>query len=274
MVIGFIGAGRMGGPMVSRLAAAGESVVVHTRTPAETVTRADGVATATDLADVVVDAGAVVVCVHTDDQVRAVCFEGGMLEAMRPGSVLIVHTTGDPRTVLGISRAVSHRGIDVVDAPVSGGPHDIEQGRVTTFVGGSADAFTAASAVIGHYSNPRFHTGALGSGQLTKLVNNAVFASNVAVLGAATELGRQFGIDDSVLARCLHRGSASSTALDNVIRAGTFGAFAGAVEEFLAKDIAVVREVAADFDVDMGLLETALDASNRSPHSTTTNGSH
>lgn len=270
MKIGFVGAGRMGGPMVSRLAAAGESVVVHARSPSRAEDRRDGCTAVAAVAEVAADADAVVICVHKDEQVRQVCFENGLLDAMEAGSVLIVHTTGNPRTVLDIAEAVSHRGVRVVDAPVSGGPHDIARGRVTTFVGGTADAFSAASSVIGHYSEPSFHTGGLGSGQMVKLVNNAVFASNIAILGAAVDVGGQLGIDESVLARCLQRGSAGSMALDNVVRAGAFATFSEAVGEFLDKDVAVVRHVADDVGVDLGLVGTALDHPRSYSHSAST----
>lgn len=258
MIIGFVGTGRMGAPMVRRLALMGEAVRVHARPNSPRVGFDGDVETVDTVAATAVDADAVVVCVHTDEQVRQVCHDGELLSAMRPKSVLIVHTTGHPRTVRDVADVLAHRGVDVVDAPVSGGPDEIEKGSITTFVGGSADAFAAASEVLGHYSNPSFHTGGLGTGQLTKLVNNAVFASNIAVLGAATGIGRGLGIDESVLLQCLQQGSASSMVLDNVLRAGGSEVFARAVGEFLAKDVAVVRQVASDLDVSLGILDATL----------------
>ena len=258
MVIGFVGAGRMGAPMVARLALMRETVRVHARPNALRIGFDGDVEMVATIAATAADADAVVVCVHNDAQVRHVCHDGGLLSAMRPNSVLIVHTTGHPQTVRDMEDVLTHRGVEIVDAPVSGGPQDIEKGSITTFVGGSVGAFAAASEVLCHYSNPSFHTGDLGTGQLTKLVNNAVFASNIAVLDAATGIGRGLGIDESVLLQCLQQGSASSIVLDNVLRAGGSEVFALAVGEFLGKDVEVVRQVAADLDVNLGILDATL----------------
>ncbi|OZE80181.1 NAD(P)-dependent oxidoreductase [Rhodococcus sp. 15-649-1-2] len=260
MRIGFVGVGRMGAPMVGRLAAMGQTVRVHARSDrARAGIEASGdVLTVDTAAATAVNADAVVVCVHDDEQVRQVCHDGGLLTAMLPGSVLIVHTTGHPRTVRDMAEVLAQRGVSIVDAPVSGGPEDIVDGRITTFVGGSDDAVAAARTVLDHYSNPSFHTGVLGTGQLTKLVNNAVFASNTAVLGAAIGIGRGLGIEEEVLLQCLQRGSASSMVLDTVRGTGGFENFDRAVGEFVTKDIAVVRRVATELDVELGLLDSTL----------------
>nr|WP_306430923.1 NAD-binding protein [Rhodococcus sp. 06-418-1B] len=93
---------------------------------------------------------------------------------------------------------------------------------------------------------------------MTKLVNNAVFASNTAVLGAAIGIGRGLGIEEEVLLQCLQRGSASSMVLDTVRGTGGFENFDRAVGEFVTKDIAVVRRVATELDVELGLLDSTL----------------
>ncbi|AYJ50329.1 NAD(P)-dependent oxidoreductase [Rhodococcus sp. P1Y] len=259
MIIGFVGAGRMGAPMVARLTSSGQTVRVLARSDEAAGAAPVGAESVRTLPETAAGADAVVVCVHTDEQVLQVCLEDGLLDAMGSGSVLIVHTTGSPYTVRDIEAAAAWRGVAVVDAPVSGGPHDIARGEITTFVGGSDDAVVKARSVLTHYSNPVLAVGALGSGQLTKLVNNAVFASNVAILGAAGRIGRQLGLHEPTLVQCLQRGSARSAALDGVARAGSAAAFAHSVGEFLGKDIAVVREVAADLEIDLGVLDSILE---------------
>ena len=135
--VGFIGTGRMGAPMVRRLVDAGHEVRRAGPHAREGLAVSDlGALPVTDLAAVAEGADAVIVCVFTDDQVREVCLEDGLVAAMSPGAVLVVHTTGSPRT----AETIAARGVDVVDAPVSGGPHDIAAGRVTLFVGGEDDA--------------------------------------------------------------------------------------------------------------------------------------
>ena len=68
------------------------------------------------------------------------CLESDLLPAMKPGSVLVVHTTGSPQTAEAIAARADRHFIDVVDAPISGGPHDVAAGQVTLFVGGDDDA--------------------------------------------------------------------------------------------------------------------------------------
>ena len=95
--------------------------------------------------------------------------------AMAPGAVLVIHTTGSPRT----AETIAARGIDVVDAPVSGGPHDIAAGHVTLFVGGDDDAVARVKPVLSAYGDPILHVGRTGAGQLVKLVNNTLFAAQI-----------------------------------------------------------------------------------------------
>lgn len=127
--VGFVGVGRMGTPMVARLVGAGHQVTVLGRTEEKRTAIAELGATAvTTVTDAVDGADVVVVCVFTDDQVRQLCLEGELVEAMAPGTSLVLHTTGSPRTAQTI--ASTHPHVDVIDAPVSGGPHEIGRAHV------------------------------------------------------------------------------------------------------------------------------------------------
>ncbi|MBY4039226.1 NAD(P)-dependent oxidoreductase [Rhodococcus fascians] len=262
MAIGFVGAGRMGMPMVARLVDAGERVRVLVRSSKSGAEPAKRFETVRSVVDIAVGATTVIVCVHTDEQVLNVCIDGNLIASMHAGSTLIVHTTGSPYVVKELAAIGKAYGVTVVDAPVSGSPDDIAGGVITTFVGGSESDFDSAARVLRHYSNPMIHVGPLGSGQLTKLVNNVVFASNVAILESATRIGIELGLEETALVGCLQRGSARSAALDGVARAGSSSAFAAEVDEFLVKDIAVVRQVAADVGLELGSLGTILDGAS------------
>ncbi len=253
MTIGFVGAGRMGMPMVRRLVDAGEDVrvLVRSDSSAEAV-RESGATPERSIDDVVRAADAVILCVHKDEQVREICFENGLLDAMSAGSVLVVHTTGSPHTVQEIDRSLTGRDIVVVDAPVSGGPDDIEAGRITVFIGGSRTAVADAIPIVALYADPVRHVGPLGSGQSMKLVNNAVFLSNIEIITAATRFGIELGMDESMMIDCLRAGSADSYALAGVQATGGAEAFGRSVAEFLNKDIDVVRAVASATGADLG----------------------
>jgi 3-hydroxyisobutyrate dehydrogenase-like beta-hydroxyacid dehydrogenase len=254
MRVGFVGAGRMGAPMVSRLVAAGHEVRVLGRTPEKRSAVADlgaiPVPEATDTAD---GADVVVVCVFTDDQVREIT--PGLIAAMPHGSALVVHTTGSPRTAEALVDQAEAHGVEVVDAPVSGGAHDIAAGRVTLWVGGTDEALVRARPVLSAYGDPVQHVGPIGSGQKVKLVNNTLFAAQIGLVAEAARLGERLGIDEAALLEALPHGSGASKAMGNIARAGSTSSFIGAVGEFIGKDVAVVRKTAAELGADLGRLD-------------------
>ncbi|RDH78421.1 NAD(P)-dependent oxidoreductase [Mycolicibacterium moriokaense] len=258
--VGFIGAGRMGAPMVRRLAEAGHEVRALGRTPEKQSAVSDlGAVAVSDPAAAADSAEAVVVCVFTDEQVRQLCLDDGLVAAMSPGSVLVIHTTGSPRT----AAAIAGRGVDVVDAPVSGGPHDIAAGEVTLFVGGDDDAVARVRPLLSAYGDPILHVGPSGSGQLVKLINNALFAAQLGLVAEGVRLGSLLGVSEPALLEALTHGSAGSRALGNIARAGSASAFIDAVGDFIGKDVAVVRETVTELGGDLGALDGIVDAGLR-----------
>lgn len=259
MTVGFIGAGRMGAPMVRRLVEAGHQVNVLARTAEKEQAIADlGAHAVSDLLAVADGAEAVVVCVFADEQVRTVCADGGLLAGMSSGSALILHTTGSPQTARDL--AAERPDVAVLDAPVSGGPHDIAAGSVTLFVGGDDSVVANVRPVLAAYADPILHVGPTGAGQLVKLVNNTLFAAQIGLVAEGVRLGRQFGIDEGALLAALTHGSSQSRVLDMIAAAGSANAFVAAVGEFIGKDIAVVRRTVADLGGELGILGAAVDA--------------
>lgn len=261
MKVGFVGAGRMGAPMVRRLVDAGHDVTTLGRTPEKLAAAEElGSTPAGDLAELARDADAVMVCVFTDDQVRQICLTDDLLGAMRAGAVLVLHTTGSPRTAEMIAERAAALGIDVLDAPVSGGPHDIAAGAVTVFIGGSDEAVQRALPLLSSYGDPVLHVGPVGFGQRVKLVNNTLFAAQIGIVAEAVRLAGGLGVDEGTLLSALPHGSGTSRALNSIARAGSAAGFIGAVGEFIGKDVAVVRATMADLGCDLGLLDDVVKA--------------
>jgi 3-hydroxyisobutyrate dehydrogenase-like beta-hydroxyacid dehydrogenase len=177
---------------------------------------------------------------------------------MPQGATLVVHTTGSPRTVQDIAARAAPRGIHMIGAPVSGGPHDIAAGHVTLFADGATEDIERVTPVLAAYADPILHVGPLGAGQGVKLVNNAVFAANIGLLAEAARLGERLGVPEDVLLTALPHGSAASRALTAAASRGSVTRFAAAVREFLGKDVAVVREVAAELGAPLGVLDDAI----------------
>jgi 3-hydroxyisobutyrate dehydrogenase-like beta-hydroxyacid dehydrogenase len=256
--IGFIGTGRMGGPMVARLADAGHRVRALGRSAERRAAIENlGAEPVTAVAQVAEEADVVVVCVFTDEQVNALAPE--LLAAMPERSTLVVHTTGSPRTVETIAAAAP---FDVVDAAVSGGPHDVAAGHVTLFVGGSEQAVARTRPVLAHYGDPILHVGPTGAGQRVKLINNALFAAQIGLAAEAVRLAARLGISEPTLLEALTHGSAASRALSGIAAAGSVSSFTHAVGEFIGKDVAVVKKTAAELGTDLGVLDDVVNVLN------------
>jgi 3-hydroxyisobutyrate dehydrogenase-like beta-hydroxyacid dehydrogenase len=210
----------------------------------------------------VAEAGAqadvVVLCVFTDEQVRQVCLDSALLPTMPSGSALVVHTTTSPKTIEAIAARTD--AVDVVDAPVSGGPHDVAAGRITLFVGGAEEAVTRVRPVLRCYGDPVVHVGPRGAGQKVKLVNNALFAGHIGLLAEAIRLGERLGVPESTLLAALAHGSATSRVLDIVAPRGSITSFIEVAGAFVGKDVAVVRRIAADLGSDLGALDDVIKA--------------
>jgi 3-hydroxyisobutyrate dehydrogenase-like beta-hydroxyacid dehydrogenase len=248
----------MGAPMVRRLAETGHEVRALGRSDEKRSAVSElGAHAVTELSAVGDGAEVVVVCVFTDEQVQQICLHSELLSAMPSGAVLVVHTTGSPRTVEMIAAASSD--IDVVDAPVSGGPHDIAAGHVTLFVGGSDDAVTRARPALDSYGDPVLHVGALGAGQRVKLINNALFAAQIGLLREAVRLGDRLGVEESRLLSAVSHGSAASRVGGFIAARGSVAGFVDGVGEFIGKDVAVVRAIAAELGSDLGMIDDVID---------------
>ncbi|WP_217545151.1 NAD(P)-dependent oxidoreductase [Streptomyces sp. GbtcB6] len=260
MRIGFVGAGRMGRPMAGRLTAAGHDVTVLARRPqAREATTADGLTWAGTVAETVRDADVVFVVVLTDEQVRSVCLgPEGALAAMRPGATLVQHTTSDPATARLLVETGAERGIRVLDAALSGGPHDIAAGRLTLWIGGDESVLDDVRPLLATYASPVLWVGPAGNGQRVKLVNNALFVAQVGLVIDAVRLAGSLGIEERLVLDAVRHGSGASRALDVVARGGSVAAVAERLAGLMSKDVAVVREVARGAGADLGIIGTVL----------------
>ena len=250
--------------MVARLVEAGHDVAALGRTPEKRSAIAQlGADAPANTAEVSASADGVVVCVFTDEQLRQVCLNDGLVAAMSPGSTLVVHTTGSPHTVETIALRAAPHDVDVVDAPVSGGPQNAAAGTLTLFVGGADDAVARVRPVLSCYGDPILHVGPLGAGQKVKLVNNALFAAQIGLLSGSIELGARLGVPESTLLTALRHGSASSRVLDILAAGGSVASFIDTTGEFVGKDVAVARSIATELGSDLGVLDDVIDTAIR-----------
>jgi len=260
MRVGFVGAGRMGFPMVERLAATGHDLVVYARrAEARDALTGLGVRHTSELTEAAADVDVLLLCVFSDQQLTEIA--APLAAALPDGAVFASHVTGRESTL----RAVADRfpAIHVVDAPVSGGPGEISAGRLTVLLGGDPAARERAADAVRPYADPIIETGELGTALAVKLVNNFLFAANTQLAAEAVRLGEALGVSPGQLLGALEHMSGGSSASHRAAEGkGDMAAFATRIGPFMKKDVAACLEQAAERAVDPGLL---IDVVRRGP---------
>ncbi len=208
----------------------------------------------------------VIVCVYDDAQVRDVCLGvDGLLRHLSPGSIVINHTTCDPNTMRQLDEQAGPGSVGVVDAALSGGPADVSEGHLTLWVGGRADVVESIDPIIRSYADPVMHVGKVGDGQWVKLVNNALFAANVAMISQAERVLSEVGLPSHQAMDAIRHGSGDSRALGMVSRFGGSEALVSAAGRFLRKDVETVMRVALEWKIELGMLGQAADSMGERP---------
>ncbi|NIJ70636.1 3-hydroxyisobutyrate dehydrogenase [Xanthomonas sp. 60] len=199
--IAFIGLGNMGGPMAANLVKAGHTVRVFDLVPAALQAAVDaGAHAATSALDTLTDAEVVISMLPASRHVEGVYLgEDGILADIPAGALLIDCSTIAPAVARKVAEAAAARGLQMLDAPVSGGTAGATAGTLTFIVGGEADALERARAVLQAMGRNIFHVGASGAGQVAKLCNNMALGVIMAVTGESIALGVAHGLDPKVL---------------------------------------------------------------------------
>ncbi len=242
--IGFIGLGSQGGPMAHRIVDAGLPLTVWARRPDALVDyTAKGAVGAATIAELGAQCRHVGVCVVDDAGVMAICDE--LIPAMPRGSVLAIHSTVLPATCVTLSEICAERGIDLVDAPVSGGGPGAAAGTLTVMCGGTDDAFARALPVFETFGKTIVHLGGVGAGQQAKIVNNALMAANMGLAHAAMSAGEALGIERTALAELIKASSGRSFGFEVYARLPAPTAFAHGAS-LLVKDVALIGALLPD----------------------------
>jgi 3-hydroxyisobutyrate dehydrogenase-like beta-hydroxyacid dehydrogenase len=252
--IGFLGLGTMGGPMARRLAGAGHAVTGYEpnskraeQATAAGVTLAASPARVAEAADVVLSSLPDVATVR-----RAYLGEDGALAGARGGMIFVDVSTTDPDTWKDVGKAARARGVDCLDAPVSGGPTEAGNGKLIFLVGGDAAVLERARPVLSVLGGEIHHIGPLGSGQVIKIVNNVMSVGNVVVAAEAMVLGVRAGLDPQKLFDILSTSGGRShhflKRFPNVL-AGDFTPYFGIA--LSRKDVALGLGLAASFGLPM-----------------------
>ncbi len=196
MQVGFIGLGNMGGPLAGFVLKAGFSLVVHDIRKEAAVSLVErGAVWAGSSRDVAAACDVICVCVPGPPEMRAVTLgAGGALEGVKPGAVVIDHTTNAPDVVREVGIAMEKRGAHLLDAPLDGGREGALEGQLTLFVGGDEAVLRRVKPVLDTFSKSVVWVGELGTGSITKLVHNALAMSIDLLIAECLTLGAKAGV--------------------------------------------------------------------------------
>lgn len=216
--VGFIGMGIMGRPMAINLLKAGFDVTVYnrTRSKAKEVVEA-GAKEAASAREVAETTDYIITCVTGPDDVKEVILgPGGVIEGARPGSVVIDMSTISPEATLEVAEALKAKNVHMLDAPVSGGDLGAIQGTLTIMVGGEAEIVERCMPIFQAMGKTITHIGPIGSGQVTKLVNQVLIAVNLLAASEALTFAAKCGVDPEKVLAAVKAGSAGSWQLANL----------------------------------------------------------
>ena len=245
----FIGLGVMGYPMAGYLKTkGGHDVTVYNRTTAKAEKWAAeyGGNFAETPAEAAKDADFIFCCVGNDDDLRSVTTgENGAFHTIKPGAIFVDNTTASANVARELAEVAKEKGFGFLDAPVSGGQAGAENGVLTVMVGGDEATFNTAKPVIECYARMVGLMGEVGSGQLTKMMNQICIAGLVQGLSEAIHLGKAAGLDIHKVVDVISKGAAGSWQMENRHATMDSGEYEhGFAVDWMRKDLAICLEEA------------------------------
>jgi 3-hydroxyisobutyrate dehydrogenase len=263
MKLGYIGIGLMGRPMTLRLLAAGHEVTVWNRSRDKLAAVLDkGAKAAASPADVARAAEIVMMCVTDQHAAAEVLFaENGVAAGAARGKIVIDFSSIAPASAREFAERLSEKGVGLIDAPVSGGVAGAEKGTLAIMAGGKAQHIERVRPVVMHLAQRFTRMGDSGAGQTTKLCNQVIVGSLIAVIAEAVRLAEAAGVDARMLPEALKGGFADSLPLQIFgarMASRTFEPILGA-SAIMLKDLDNAAAVAKEKGVPLLMARTAAD---------------
>lgn len=251
--VGFVGLGIMGGPMALNLADAGFGLTVFNRTSSKAEGLAEGrsVEVAYCLEDVARQSDIIITMLPGPPDVEAVIAgDGGLLDEMRQGTLLVDMSTSSPVLARRLAGAALERGIGSLDAPVSGGDVGAKGGTLSIMAGGEEEDFERAKPLFEAMGETIVHVGESGAGQVTKAANQIVVALILEAVSEALVLGSRGGVDPGKIVEVLSGGLARTKVLEVKREKLLNHDFEpGGKVEFHHKDLGIALEAGREYGV-------------------------
>ena len=244
----FIGLGNMGYPMAGHLAKADFDVTVYNRTTkkAEAWVKEHGGASAATPANAADGADIIITCVGNDNDLRSIMLgDDGVLAGAGKGGLIIDHTTASAIVAREIAEAADDKGVGFLDGPVSGGQEGAQKGQLTVMVGGSEEDFARGEAAMQSFAKAVTHMGPVGSGQLTKMVNQICCACSIQALAEGMNFALKSGLDAHQVVDVISKGAAQSWQMENRGKTMVDGKFDfGFAVDWMRKDLDICLDEA------------------------------
>jgi 2-hydroxy-3-oxopropionate reductase len=261
MTIGFIGLGLMGKSMALNIIKAGFPLVIHNRSHGVVEElAAEGAQPANTPAEVASRVGILLTSLPDSPDVELVALgPGGIVEGAHPGLIYVDHSSIKPATARRISEILAGKGVDCLDAPVSGGDIGARQGTLVIMVGGPADALERVMPVFRAIGKTVTHVGASGAGQIAKAANQIMAAAQMVAMAELMLLSQKAGADPRKVVEAIRGGAAQCWTLDVKSPRLLSGNRAPGFKAYMqAKDLAIALDTAREYC--LPLPSAALDA--------------
>ena len=261
--VGFIGLGVMGSPMSSHLSKKGFNTSVYNRTQDVSKKWADSNKgeVKTSPQDLAKSVNFLIICVGNDDDVREILFsEDGAYPSLKPGTIVIDHTTTSAKLAKELSAKLKNKNCYYLDAPVSGGQLGAEEGNLTIMVGGEKEVYAESLDVLAAYSKYSKYMGESGSGQLTKMVNQIAIAGLLQSLSEALNFSEKSGLNSEDVFNVISKGAAQSWQMDNRWQTMLKDEFDfGFAVDWMRKDLDIVSAEAKKINANIPITELVND---------------
>jgi 3-hydroxyisobutyrate dehydrogenase len=254
--IGFVGVGNMGLPMLANLLEGGHRVRAYdVRPEAMEGAVGRGAMAASSTADAARGVDVLITMLPNSPDVEAAYLgPRGVLEGARRGLLCVDMSTIDPAVTRRVGDALQAAGVDLLDAPVSGGVPRAIDGTLTIMVGGEESVVERARPILGLMGQNVIHVGPLGSGEIVKICNNLIAGVSMIAVAEAFSIGTQAGVDPKILHEVVRKSSGSCWALEHNCpvaglspKAASNSGFApGFMTDLMAKDLSLARAAARD----------------------------
>lgn len=217
MKVAFIGMGTMGAPMALNLLEAGYEVTVHNRTRDREQPMAEaGAKRAESPSATAMGADVIITCVSDTPDVEAVILgDQGIIHGAAPGAIVVDMSTISPTKTQEIAATLADKGIHMIDAPVSGGSEGAQRGTLSIMVGGEAEIVDKVHSVLAAMGTTITHVGPIGSGQMTKAINQIIVAGTYWAVAEGLTVGLKAGLDMDQVVQAVGGGAAGSWGLTN-----------------------------------------------------------